>query len=309
MKHNQKLTFHILDVFAKQKFQGNQLAVLIDLEDQLSHDQMLQITREINFAESAFVKKKNGANEYQVRIFTPEYEVPFAGHPSIGSAYIIAKYLIEEPVDAVILNEKGGDIKVSISAAANLEESLFMMQQVQPTFRATFTKEEISKGLGIDENGIEEDQIIQEITTGLPYLIIPLKDLKSMECLKISPITVETFLIKHKLHKSNSSDQLSTSLFFYTKETNEVSNDFNTRMFLLENDKIVEDAATGSANGCFLAYLLKHKNKEIKASVEQGFQMGRPSYLFLDGKESNGIYEIGVGGYSKEVAKGEWILD
>ncbi|MFT4663250.1 MAG: trans-2,3-dihydro-3-hydroxyanthranilate isomerase [Polaribacter sp.] len=309
MSHNQKIPFYILDVFAKQKFQGNQLAVLIDLEDQLSPDQMLKITREINFAESAFIKKKNGPNEYQIRIFTPEYEVPFAGHPSIGSSYIIAKYLIDERVNEVILNEKGGDIKVSISSAIDLEDSLFMMQQVQPTFRATFTKSEIFKGLGIAEDSIKDSQVIQEITTGLPYLIIPLKDLKSMEALKPSPPLFESFLIKNKLHKSNSADELSTSLFFYTSETHEDGNDFNTRMFVLENDKIVEDAATGSANGCFLAYLLKHKNKTIKANVEQGFQMGRPSYLFLDGKESDGVYEIGVGGYSKEVAKGEWILD
>lgn len=308
MKYKNKIPFHILDVFAKQKYQGNQLAVLIDLEDQLSHDQMLQITREINFAESAFIKKKNGPNEFQVRIFTPEYEVPFAGHPSIGSSYIIAKYLIEDPVNEVILNEKGGDIKVAISAGSNLENSLFTMQQVQPTFRATFTKSEIAEGFGIAEDGIADDQVIAEITTGLPYLIIPLKDLKSMEDLKLSPALFESFLMKHKLHKSNNIDKLSTSLFFYTSETHEAENDFNTRMFILENDKIVEDAATGSANGCFLAYLLKHKNNEIEASVEQGFQMGRPSYLFLDGKESEGVYEIGVGGYSKEVAKGEWIV-
>lgn len=300
------LKYYILDVFAKSKYQGNQLAVFIDLEDQLSAAQMLEITREINFAESSFIKKKKADNEYEVRIFTPQYEVPFAGHPSIGTSFIIAKYLSEKRPSEVVLNLAQGDIKVALSENDNLEESLFTMQQTQPIFKQSITTAELSNGLNIPMEYIDSAQAIEEITTGLPYLIIPLKGLKEMEQVKLEPSSFQQFLLQHQMHHSNSTEKLSTSLFFYTTETYEPGNDFNTRMFILENDKIVEDAATGSANGCFLAYLLKYQSNKISANIEQGFQMNRKSYLILNGKEEDGQYEIGVGGYSKEVAGGEW---
>lgn len=304
-----KIKYYILDVFAKAKYQGNQLAVFIDLEDKLNEGQMLQMTREINFAESAFIKAQKNDKEFQVRIFTPEYEVPFAGHPSIGSSFIIAKYLMSGQASEVVLNLKGGDIPISIALGDHLENSLFMMTQNQPTFRKEYSANTIVEGLGIPKNLIDETKVIQEITTGLPYLIIPIRDLESMGAIKLSATIYKDFLLSNSMHKSNSVDDLSVSLFFYTDDAKESVNDFNTRMFILEDDKIVEDAATGSANGCFLAYLLKHKSDTIKANVEQGFQMNRPSYLFLEGEKMEEHYNIGVGGYSKEIANGEWILD
>ena len=82
--------------------------------------------------------------------------------------------------------------------------------------------------------------------------------------------------------------------------------DYNARMFCIENGKLIEDAATGSANGCLLAYLLKHQQPKVKALVEQGFQMGRKSYIYLDGERTDADYSLRVGGKVVTLAKGEW---
>ena len=116
------------------------------------------------------------------------------------------------------------------------------------------------------------------------------------------------FLKKNQIHKSNSIDRLTTSFFFFTEKTYEEAQGYNTRMFSLENNKIVEDAATGSANGCLLAYLLKYTSQEIQAKVEQGFQMNRKSYIYLDGKLTGDHYKLRVGGRSELVSSGKWYI-
>lgn len=302
------INYYILDVFAKNKYEGNQLAVYLDLEDKLTGEEMLQIAKEINFSESTFIKKKISKDQFEVKIYTPESEIPFAGHPTIGTSYIIAKYLMSETLDTLTLKLIQGDIYVSLSNKNDLDNCLFNMTQTQPVFLKTFRREEISKQLGLEAALIVENQPIQEISTGLPYIIIPIKDLESIEDINLNATSLKNFLIENGIHKSNSSSKLSTALFFFTDQSYEEGNDYNVRMFYLEEDTLKEDSATGSANGCFLAYLLKYISKEIKVETEQGFQMNRKSYLFLEGKLSEGRYDIKVGGYAKMVSKGEWIV-
>jgi len=302
------IDYYILDVFAKHKYEGNQLAVYIDLEDQLSGREMLNIAKEINFAESTFIKKKLTDNTYTVRIFTTESEIPFAGHPTIGTSYIIAKYLMDKPFEEIILDLMQGEIKVTLSVTDQLDTCLFKMTQTQPEFLKTFQKETVVSQLGIESALISDDEPIQEISTGLPYIIIPVKNLESMEMISLSVSRFKTFLIDNEIYKSNNAKNISTSLLFFTNETYESENDYNVRMFCIEDEVLKEDSATGSANGCFLAYLLKYVGNEIDANIEQGFQMNRKSYLYLNGKLSKDNYEIKVGGYSKIVSTGKWII-
>lgn len=302
------IDYYILDVFAKNKFEGNQLAVYIDLEDELDGAKMLAIAREINFAESTFIKKKIEENKYTVRIFTTESEIPFAGHPTIGTSYIIAKYLMGEPTEEVILDLLKGEVKVTLSDVNQLDDCLFKMTQSQPEFLKVFQKEKIAQQLGIDETLIADNKPIQEITTGLPFIIVPIKDLKSIEKITLSASAFKSFLVDNGIYKSNNSKKISTSLLFFTHETYESQNDYNVRMFCLEDNVLKEDSATGSANGCFLAYLLKYINTEISAKVEQGFQMNRKSYLYLDGHVLEDSFTIKVGGYSKIVSTGQWMI-
>lgn len=308
------IKYYIVDVFATNKYEGNQLAVFIDLENQLSDKQMQRMAREINFAETTFIKALKDGGRCVVRIFTPEHEVPFAGHPSLGTSYVIAKFLLNKVSDALILELPIGDIPIRILDPNDLDNSIFYMRQTQPVFRECFTHEEIASELGIPLDDLDPSVPVQEITTGLPYIIVPLKSLAAMETLKLEFNAFQAFLEKRKKYRTNSPTGHSTSLFFFTKETYHIDNQFNTRMLLIENGRISEDAATGSANGCFLAYLLKHQNAPIKATVEQGFQMQRPSFIYLDGhviarnEATEGVYNINVGGKTQLIAEGVWYV-
>ncbi len=303
-----QLKFYIVDVFAREKYAGNQLAVFVDLEQKLSVEQMQQMTREINFAESTFITSIEDDGSFRVRIFTTEYEVPFAGHPTLGTTYILAKHLKEKPVDEIVLRLKKGDVPVAISRPNELEESRFTMQQVQPEFGAMYTAETVANAFDIPLDYFDASMPIQDVNTGLPYLIIFLKDLESIGKLKLNPGEVEQFLKQERLFKSNNPRGLTTNLFFVTRETVEEENSYHTRMLVLEDGAMWEDAATGSANGCFLAYLLKHVNPEQSAIVEQGFEMGRKSILHLDGVLHENEYTLKVGGQVVPVSEGMWSI-
>ncbi len=302
------IKFYIVDVFAPKKYAGNQLAVFFDLEQLVSSDQMLAITREINFAESTFITSIEADGSFGVRIFTTEYEVPFAGHPTLGTAYIIAKKLLDTPSNEVLLRLKKGDIPVRIGSPDNLETSRFTMQQAQPDFGATFDSEMVSTALGFSANDLDSSMPIEVVNTGLPYLIVFLKNLNVIKKLKLNSDKVEQFLRSQKLHKENSPIGLTTSLFFVTKETEQKQHQYHSRMFVLESDSIWEDAATGSANGCLLAYLLKNVNAPMSAIVEQGYEMGRESLLYLDGALNENEYILKVGGQVIPISEGTWSI-
>ena len=303
-----EIKFYIVDVFAPKKYSGNQLAVFFDLEQRLSSREMLEITREINFAESTFIRSIEKDGSFGVRIFTTEYEVPFAGHPTLGTAYIIAKNLCDAPTKEVILKLKKGAIPVQISEFDDLNASRFTMQQSQPEFGAILNSKLICDSLNFPINWLDFNMPIQMVNTGLPYLIIFLKDLKTIQNIQLETEKVELFLRTQKLHKENCATGLSTSFFFVTKETVDPNHQFHSRMFVLEGKRIWEDAATGSANGCLLAYLLKHVRSEVTAIVEQGYEMGRKSILYLNGERTENQYILKVGGHVVPISKGAWAI-
>jgi trans-2,3-dihydro-3-hydroxyanthranilate isomerase len=301
-----EIDYYLVDVFTSIKYGGNQLAVFIDYENKVSTEKMLTIARELNFPEITFIKKNDEDTTFDVRIFTPEYEVPFAGHPSLGTAFIISKYILQGPKEHIILNLKHAKITIHLSSLHDIDKSDFTMEQAEPEFICVYQHQEIAEGLGIDLNALNEKKSIAEISTGLPYIIIPIVSLEAMSQIRLDAQKVLSFLIQNKKHKTNSLTGLTTSLFFITEDTFETSNDYNTRMFCIENGTLIEDAATGSANGCFLAYLLKNKSARISATVEQGFQMNRKSYIKLDGTLENEKYNLKVGGQVVDVSKGKW---
>lgn len=302
------IKFYIVDVFAQERYAGNQLAVFLDLEQKLSTEQMLQITREINFAESTFIRTKEKDGSFSVRIFTTEYEVPFAGHPTLGTAFVLAKHLVNFPQKELVLRLTQGDVPVEMSNPDRLEESRFTMQQSQPDFCMTYELSDIADALQVSEEAFDSSMPIQEVSTGLPYLIIFLKDLKTIQQLKLNDERLKRFLIANKLHKTNNTSGLTTSFFFVTKETVSHENQYHSRMFALDDGHLWEDAATGSANGCFLAYLLKLEQRPVSAIVEQGHEMGRKSILYLDGAIKEGSYIIKVGGNVVPISEGLWTI-
>ena len=278
-----EIEYYLVDVFTSIKYGGNQLAVFIDYENIVSKENMLKIARELNFPEITFVKKNHNNKEFDVRIFTPEYEVPFAGHPSLGTAFIISKYLLPKPKERITLNLKHSNITIDLTLPNDIGKSDFVMEQAEPEFFGSYKHQKIADGLGVVLESLNKEKPIEEISTGLPYIIIPIISLEKINQIKLDSQKVINFLIQNKRYKTNSPTRLTTSLFFVTEETFEKSNNFNARMYCIENENIVEDAATGSANGCLLAYLLKNESTKILATTEQGFQMNRKSYINLDG--------------------------
>ncbi len=293
------LSYYIVDVFAEKKYTGNQLAVFTNIEN-LDGEQMQKIAKEINYSETTFItssQEKSGG--YDVRIFTPGQEIPFAGHPTLGTAYILQQAIIQKPVDKVVLNLGVGQIPVTINYAANSPEWLWM-QQNPPTFHSQFSGETIAEILQLDVNEIDSRFPIQEVSTGLPFIIVPLKNLAALKKIKLN---------KDKYFQliENSFAQC---ILVFCPETYYQNNHLSVRVFC-DYLGIPEDPATGSANGCLAGYLVEYSyfgNQEINVRVEQGYEIDRPSLLSLQANKngSNNI-DVRVGGKVIMVAKGEFI--
>jgi trans-2,3-dihydro-3-hydroxyanthranilate isomerase len=178
------LTFHLLDVFAEEKYAGNQLAVFRNA-GALSTAQMQKIANEMHFSETTFIlsdEKRNG--RYDVRIFTPSNELPFAGHPTLGTAYVIRRSLANENIDKIVLNLKVGQIPVTFEKDKENQEMLWM-KQIPPVFGRTFDATNTSEMLNLDANEIDTKYPIQEVSTGLPFFIVPLKTLNAVRRVRI----------------------------------------------------------------------------------------------------------------------------
>jgi len=293
-----KPTFYIVDVFAEQKYAGNQLAVVTDTKA-ISDTQMQKIAKEMHFSETTFISseaKRRGG--YDVRIFTPEHEVPFAGHPTLGTAYVIQQEIIKKPVETVLLNLKMGQIPVTFNYKGKHIDLLWMKQK-NPTFGQIFDPIPISKVLSLNQEEIDHKFPIQEVSTGLPFIIVPLK---SLNAVKQSKADKDRYfeLIKNIQAKA---------ILIFCPQTHKKENDLNVRMFA-DYYGVPEDPATGSANGCLAGYLVKHRyfgKDRIEVRVEQGYEIGRPSLLFLRAEEKKDKIDVWVGGKVIMIAKGELV--
>ncbi|MGH1334914.1 MAG: PhzF family phenazine biosynthesis protein [Aureispira sp.] len=302
------IPYYLVDVFTNTKYNGNQLAVFVDYENQVSDQEMLQIAKELRLAEITFVKKNIDHTRFEVRIFTQEQEVPFAGHPCLGTAFVINKYLLPQPQEQLILDLAHANIPIQVSDCQNLEQAFFTLQTAAPTFHGTHDPSAIAEVLALPVEAIDTTWPIEEISTGLPYIIVPLKDLKSINQLQLQAPAVIAFLQQHKRYKTNSPTGISSAFFFITQETHNPQNGFHARMFSVEDQQLHEDAATGSANSCFLAYLLKHHTSPITTVVEQGFQMKRDAYIHLKGQREGETYQLSIGGQVVAIGQGQWHL-
>jgi trans-2,3-dihydro-3-hydroxyanthranilate isomerase len=289
-----KARFYILDVFAESKYAGNQLAVFRNAEA-ISSEKMQQIAREINFSETTFIlsdEQRNGG--FDVRIFTPREEVPFAGHPILGTAHIIRKEILRGNEEKVILNLKVGRIPVAFG-----KDGYCWMEQIEPIFGGQHKAETLAAILKLDVENIDERFPIQEVSTGLPFFIVPLKN---MSALKNARIDKEKYfdLIK---------DTAAKGILVFCPETHEPQNNISVRVFV-DYYGVPEDPATGSGNGCLAGYLVKHRyfgQESIDIRSEQGYEIGRPSLLLLKAELKDTNINIFVGGKSKVVASGEFV--
>lgn len=294
-----KLEFYIVDVFAETQLTGNQLAVFINASS-LSTDEMQRIAKEMNFSETTFIAS-NGDQEngYDVRIFTPKEELPFAGHPTLGTAYVIRNEIIGKKIEKVDLNLGIGQIPVTFETRADGIEILWMRHK-PPIFGREYGPEQWMEILGLDKEDFEENYPICEVSTGVFCFIAPLKNLNAVKRAQVN---------LNKFYKFIETTNAKAILVF-AKETYKKDRDLNVRFFA-HYYGVPEDPATGSANGCLAAYLVKYKyfgGTPIGVRVEQGYEMGRPSLLLLKAEDKGGVVEIDVGGKVFLAAKGVFFI-
>lgn len=287
--------YYTVDVFSAKKYAGNQLAVFTDGR-LYSEAEMQQITREMNYSETTFIiPPANPDGSYRVRIFTQAREVPFAGHPTLGTAYIILTEFIREKREKVVLDLPVGKIPVKIEYSGETPVRLTMRQN-QPTFGKTVAPAAIAAALGLREEEIDADYPAEEVSTGLPFLIVPLKNLAAIKRIRLDNAKCG------ELFAGLEAD----AVFCFSPETYAPENTLNARMLAYDLG-VAEDPATGSASGCLVAYLLRYGyfgKKDFAISIEQGYEIGRESILYLSGSEEEGKFNIFVGGAVVPVAKG-----
>ena len=290
--------FYIVDVFAEEKYAGNQLAVFRNGDD-IPSDEMQRIAKEMNYSETTFIlsdRERDGG--YDVRIFTPEEELPFAGHPTLGTAFVIQQEIIKRPVDKVILNLGVGQIPVTFSYE-NGRTDILWMKQKPPVFGKKIAKENIARSLGLDGSAVDERFPVQEVSTGIPFLIVPLKSLAQVKKAKVDFVN---------FMKSVADIEAKAPLVFCPEARRE-KNDLSVRVFV-DYYGIPEDPATGSANGCLAGYLAKHHyfgQNKVDVRVEQGYEIGRPSLLYLRAEEKEQAVDVFVGGKTMLVARGQFV--
>jgi trans-2,3-dihydro-3-hydroxyanthranilate isomerase len=292
------IDFYIVDVFAQTRYAGNQLAVFNGAAD-LTTAQMQRIAQEMNFSETTFILGGDPTDGYAVRIFTPVAELPFAGHPTLGTAYVLQSQVIGQPIAGVTLNLKVGAIPVQLDYDTAQQLDRLWMRQMLPQFGPTFTATAIAPVLGIEPTEIDPRFPIQEVSTGVPFILVPLRSRSTLQRLK-----VDLGRYYNLINQTNAK-----AIFAFCPETTAPDRQFSVRMF---GDAlgIPEDPATGSANGCLAGYLVEHRyldRDRIDVQVEQGEALGRPSVLYLRAERQPEGIAIVVGGQVILVARGQFV--
>jgi trans-2,3-dihydro-3-hydroxyanthranilate isomerase len=294
----EKPVFYIVDVFAEEKYTGNQLAVFRHVTE-LSDNQMQRIAKEMHFSETTFIlsdEKHDGG--YDVRIFTPGIELNFAGHPTLGTAFVIQREIIKKPVKEIVLNLKAGKISVFFDYTSK-KSCVLWMKQLQPVFGKKFDANLVSNILSLDVRDVNASFPIQEVSTGLPVVVVPLRTLEAVKKARINRDKYFEFI----------EDIEAKTILIFCPETYNEANDLNVRFFA-DQYGIPEDPATGSANGCLAGYLVKHRFFEtcrINLKVEQGYEIGRPSLLYLRAEKKKQEISVYVGGKVEMIGNGKLV--
>lgn len=303
--------FHIADVFTDTPFGGNQLAVITDARG-LTTKQMAAITREFNFSETVFVlPPENPAHTRRVRIFTPGAELPFAGHPTVGAAFVLARTgEIELTGDEtrIVLEEGVGPVPVLIRSESGIPVFTQLTTARVPERRAeTYDTAMVSEVLSLGGDDIDDGGIyaIEAWSAGIPFLFVPVKSLDILGRARV----------KLDLWEERLRDSPASELFVFVEIGDSVTSngvragraDFRARMFA-PSLGVPEDPATGSAAAAFGGYLAARtevREGRLEYTIHQGVEMGRPSLLKVEVDVSaHAVQGVRVGGASVLVSSG-----
>jgi trans-2,3-dihydro-3-hydroxyanthranilate isomerase len=297
----------LVDVFTDRAFGGNQLAVFPDARG-LTSGRMQAIAKELNLAETTFVlPPEDSANDFRVRIFTAEREMPMAGHPTIGTAFVLALQGLagsKEVETTLRFEEQVGVIPVKIRFEGG-SPVFSQMQQPLPEFGPIINEVgKVARMLSLPPEALNINLPLEVVSCGVPYLIVPLKDLEAVRNIKLRPDLFQE--IQPSIKEGN--------VYVFTPQSETGQADLHSRMFWLEHGVLAEDAATGSASGPLGCYLARHKvfgeTPLLEVINEQGFEMGRPSLIHIEIEQTSGqINAVRVGGQSHYMGKGLFELD
>ena len=298
------LRFILVDVFTDRPFGGNQLAVFPEADD--IDDRWLQpIARELDLSETTFVFPAKGDSAFRsMRIFTPEAEVPFAGHPIVGGAFALeSEKMLPEGCTELSIELESGEVPIHLDRDPESGRLVSaVMTQQRPVFLGQYHRQEsVAAALGLSPADIAITGLPCEVvSTGLPFHIVPVGGLDAMKRIRLNP---------GKL--ADIQDALGFSdLFVFTFDTVDPESTVHCRMFA-PSFGIPEDPTTGSASGSLGAYLVKNRAVHVQPTTriitEQGLEMGRPGRVVVEIDTSAGsIRSVRVGGGAVVVGEGRF---
>jgi trans-2,3-dihydro-3-hydroxyanthranilate isomerase len=287
--------FYIVDVFAERPYAGNQLAVVVGADD-LSDETMQQFAAETNYSETTYVTSApEHDGGYRMRIFTPARELPFAGHPILGTAWVVRHHVAPGVSGSVRLNLAVGQVPVTFESSTNGREvAWFLAPPVQ--LGATCARERIAAALGVAPEDIETRAPVQQLSAGTSAMIVPLR---SLEALRRSRLDLEAFA-------PLADEGFPPLVYLFCRETHHSENDLCARFFF-EAHGAREDPATGG--GAVLgAYLLEHRffpGSALSLRIEQEYEIRRPSLVMLRARMLGRAREVSVGGQVIPIVQGE----
>jgi trans-2,3-dihydro-3-hydroxyanthranilate isomerase len=288
--------FHIVDVFAERPYSGNQLAVVIGAEA-LSDETMQQLAAETNYSETTFVTPEpEDDGGYRVRIFTPAREIAFAGHPILGTAWVLRHHVAPEDPGPVRLNIAVGQIPVSFESSAEGGEMAWFLAP-PASLGASCAREPFATALGISPDDIATESPIQQITAGISAMIVPLR---SLDALRRSKLDLDAY-------SPLAAQGLPPLVYLFCRQTHHPQNDLCARFFF-EAHGVREDPATGNGAAFLGAYLLEYGllgGADLSLRIEQGYEVRRPSLVMLRARMVSGSREISVGGRVVPTMRGE----
>lgn len=289
-----RFPFVQLDVFSARPFEGNSLAVFPDGRG-LSDQNMQALAREMNLSETTFVLPRDPDTERErgvrVRIFTVQEELPFAGHPTLGTAFALRG---SSGAGEVVLELNVGRVPVRFEQEPG-QPVFGEMTQVDPKFGMIHDRETVVRATSLRDGDIDPSLPVQTISTGLTFTIVPLRGLDVIRRLQVNLATSKEYL-----------QQSGGGNFFYfvTRETVDPAARLHARMLFYGG----EDPATGSAAGCATAWMVAHgvAQPDERVLIEQGIEMLRPSRIFVRASRTdNRVVNVRVGGNAVEVLRGE----
>ena len=284
------------DVFSARPLEGNSLAVFLDGRG-LTEAEMQSLAKEMNLSETTFILPRDAETERErgvrVRIFTVQEELPFAGHPTLGTAFALRG---QTGAKKITLELNVGRVPVHFEDSSGAPP-FGEMTQMDPTFGMQHDRDAVARATGLRPQDFDDSLPIETVSTGVAFTVAPLKSLAAMQNLQVD------------LHRAAEYLGKSQGKFFYfvTRETIDRDARLHARMLFYNG----EDPATGSAAGCTAAWMVAHgvAKADERVLIEQGVEMKRPSRIFVRASRTdNRIVNVRVGGNSVEIMRAEIFL-